>query len=53
MPINNHNKKITVTIPYTTFNAMVGVFDLNCQDDLDQCITSLIEEELDKQLEIT
>jgi hypothetical protein len=52
VPINNHNKKITVTIPYTTFNAMVGVFDLNCQDDIDQCITSFIEAELDNQLEI-
>jgi hypothetical protein len=47
-----HTKEITITIPYTTFNALVGIFDLNCQDDLDQCITSFIETELDNQLEI-
>jgi len=47
-----HTIEITVTIPYTTFNALVGIFDLNNQDDLDQCITSFIEAELDNQLEI-
>ena len=52
MPRDNHIKEITATIPYVTFNAMVGVFDLNCQDDLDALIQNLIEEALDEQLEI-
>ena len=52
MAINNHNKKISATIPYKTFNAIVGVFDLNCQEDLDALIQNLIEEALDEQLEI-
>jgi len=51
--ISKHlNKKITVTIPYISFNAMVGVFDLNNQDDLDSLIQNLIEQALDEQLEI-
>ena len=52
MPRNIHNKKISATIPYITFNAMVGVFDLNNQDDMDALIQNLIEEALDEQLEI-
>ncbi len=47
-----HTKEITVTIPYTTYRAMVGVFDLNSQDDLDALIQNLIEQALDEQLEI-
>lgn len=46
-------KEITATIPYTTFNAMVNVFELNCQDDLDSLIQNLIDQALDEQLEIT
>jgi hypothetical protein len=45
-------KKITATIPYKTYRAMIGVFDLNCQDDLDALIQNLIEQALDEQLEI-
>jgi len=45
-------KKITATIPYKTYRAMIGVFDLNSQDDLDALIQNLIEEALDEQLEI-
>jgi hypothetical protein len=45
-------KEITATIPYTTYRAMIGVFDLNCQDDLDALIQNLIEQALDEQLEI-
>lgn len=45
-------KKLTATIPYITFNSMVGVFDLNNQDDLDALIQNLIEQALDEQLEI-
>ena len=48
----NNLKQVTATIPYTTFNAMVGVFDLNNQDDMDALIQNLIEEALDEQLEI-
>jgi hypothetical protein len=45
-------KVITATIPYKTYRAMIGVFDLNCQDDLDALIQNLIEQALDEQLEI-
>jgi hypothetical protein len=48
----NNLKQVTATIPYTTFNAMVGVFDLNNQDDMDALIHNLIEQALDEQLEI-
>ena len=44
--------EMTVTVPYTLFNDLVMKFELNCQDDLDACITSFIEAELDKQTEL-
>ena len=45
-------KEITATIPYKTYRAMIGVFDLNSQDDLDALIQNLIEQALDEQFDI-
>jgi len=48
---SNKTKTMQVTIPYTLFNQLVMELELDNQDELDNCIQSLIERELDYVLE--
>jgi hypothetical protein len=50
MSINT--KELTITIPYKSYINIVTMFDLDNKDELDQCITHMIDDQLIKQSEL-
>jgi hypothetical protein len=48
----NPTKELTITIPYKSYINIVTMFDLDNKDELDQCITHMIDDQLIKQAEL-
>ena len=44
-----NTKELTVTIPADLYTLLINTFELSNQDDLDQCITSFIEDRIDEE----